>query len=130
MTPEPGPGTLMRHVWLAGGWAALLLGTIGIVLPLLPTVPFVILAAFCFSKGSRKLEKWMLDHPRLGPIVHDWREHHAVPLGAKILATVMMAISCTGAFVLFPADYQQWAWVPSAVCGPAAIWLWLLPTRK
>ena len=130
MTTDPGPNLLMRYVWLSAGWSALVLGAIGFFLPLLPTVPFVILAAFCFSKGSRHVEQWLLDHPRLGPIVRDWREHHAVPLGAKVLATVMMAISCTGAFFLFPAEYAKWAWVPSAICGPAAIWLWLLPTRK
>ena len=126
MTQEPEPRPLVRHAWMAAGWGALLLGAIGIVLPLLPTVPFVILAAFCFSKGSRRLEKWMLDHPRLGPIVRDWREHHAVPLGAKVLATVMMAISCTGAYFFVPL---QFAWIPTAVCGAAAIWLWRLPTR-
>jgi uncharacterized membrane protein YbaN (DUF454 family) len=130
MTEAREPGGVMRYVWLAAGWVSLALGAIGFFLPLLPTVPFVILAAFCFSKGSRKVEKWLLDHKHLGPIVRDWREHHAVPLGAKIFATVMMAISCTGAFLLFPAEYQRWAWVPSAICGPVAIWLWLLPTRK
>ena len=117
----------VRHLWIAAGAAALGLGVIGIVLPLLPTVPFVILAAFCFSKGSRRMERWMLEHPRLGPIIHDWREHHAVPLRAKQLATVMMAISCTGAWFLAPLKV---AWIPTAACTAVAIWLWRLPTRR
>jgi uncharacterized membrane protein YbaN (DUF454 family) len=116
-----------RYLWLAAGVASLAAGIVGIVLPLLPTVPFVILAAFCFSKGSRRWEQWMLDHPKLGPIVRDWREHHAVPLGAKILATVMMAISCTGTWFVAP---PRFAWIPTALCTIAAIWLWSLPTRK
>ena len=86
----------IRTLWLAAGVASLALGIVGIVLPLLPTVPFVILAAYCFSRGSRRWEQWLLDHPKLGPIVRDWREHHAVPLRAKQLATGMMAISCIG----------------------------------
>src|SRR5689334_10179795 len=87
--------TIARPLWLAAGWASLVLAGVGFVLPLLPGVAFVILAAFCFSKGSRRMEKWMLEHPRLGPMVRDWREHHAVPRSAKVLATVMMAGSCT-----------------------------------
>jgi uncharacterized membrane protein YbaN (DUF454 family) len=116
----------IRALWLAGGVAALAVGIVGIVLPLLPTVPFVILAAYCFSRGSRRWEKWMLEHPKLGPIVRDWREHHSVPRGAKILATVMMAISCTGAWFFVPLKF---AWIPTAACTGVAIWLWRLPTR-
>jgi uncharacterized membrane protein YbaN (DUF454 family) len=118
---------LVRGLWLVAGVVALVLGAVGIVLPFLPTVPFVILAAFCFSRGSRRWEKWMLEHPKLGPIVRDWREHHSVPRGAKILATVMMAISCTGAWFFAPLKF---AWIPTAACTVVAIWLWRLPTRK
>jgi uncharacterized membrane protein YbaN (DUF454 family) len=117
---------LARALWLAAGWSALALGAIGIVLPLLPTVPFVILAAYCFSRGSKHVEQWLLNHPRLGPIVKDWREHHAVPLRAKHLATVMMAISCAGTWFFAP---PRFAWIPTVVCAAVAIWLWRLPTR-
>ncbi|MGH8029867.1 MAG: YbaN family protein [Arenimonas sp.] len=118
---------LARGLWLAAGGVALVLGAIGIVLPLLPTVPFVILAAYCFSKGSKRWERWMLEHPRLGPIVRDWREHHAVPLRAKQLATAMMACSCAGAYFFVPLMY---AWIPTAACAGVAVWLWRLPTRS
>jgi uncharacterized protein len=118
---------LARGLWLAAGFGALVLGAIGIVLPLLPTVPFVILAAFCFSKGSQRWERWMLEHPKLGPIVRDWREHHAVPLRAKQLATLMMACSCAGTYFFVPLRF---AWIPTAVCTGVAIWLWRLPTRR
>jgi uncharacterized membrane protein YbaN (DUF454 family) len=127
---------VVRWLWLAAGFAALAAGVIGIVLPLLPTVPFVILAAYCFSKGSRRWERWMLEHPRLGPIVRDWRENHAVPLRAKQLAIVMMAISCTGTWLLVPMQVDwlgmdfRVAWIPTVLCTAAAVWLWRLPTRK
>ena len=118
---------VVRGLWMSAGVGSLVLGIVGIALPLLPTVPFVILAAFCFSKGSRRWEKWMLEHPRLGPIIHDWREHHAVPLRAKQIATVMMAISCTGVWFVAPLAV---AWIPTAVCTGVVIWLWRLPTRR
>jgi uncharacterized membrane protein YbaN (DUF454 family) len=118
---------LVRGLWLAAGVGALVLGAIGIVLPLLPTVPFVLLAAFCFSRGSRRWERWMLEHPKLGPIVRDWREHHAVPLRAKQVAIFMMACSCAGAYFFVPLRF---AWIPTAACTGVAIWLLRLPTRK
>jgi uncharacterized membrane protein YbaN (DUF454 family) len=119
--------SVVRGLWLAAGVASLVLGVIGIALPLVPTVPFVILAAFCFSRGSHRWERWMLEHPRLGPIVRDWREHRAVPLRAKQLATVMMATSCIGTYFFAPLKF---AWIPTALCTAVAIWLWRLPTRR
>jgi uncharacterized protein len=116
-----------RVLWLLGGWLALAIGLIGIFLPLLPTTPFVLVAAWCFSRGSPRVERWLLEHPRLGPVVRDWREHHAVPLPAKQLATVMMAISSLGAIFLLP---MPWSWLPAIVCTAAAIVLWRLPTRR
>ena len=114
-----------RALWLAAGYASLGLGIVGIVLPLLPTVPFVLLAAYCFSRGSKRVEKWLLDHPRLGPIVHDWREHHAVPRRARQLAIGMMAASCALMWWLEP----RYAWIPTLLCAAVAVWMLRLPTR-
>jgi uncharacterized membrane protein YbaN (DUF454 family) len=119
-------GPWARRLWIAAGVTSLVLGAIGIVLPLMPTVPFVILAAFCFSKGSAVWERWMLRHPRLGPIVRDWREHHAIPRGAKILATLMMASSCAMTWYFVP----EYAWWPTGICALVAAWLWYLPSRR
>lgn len=117
----------LRLVWLVLGAVALVLGIVGIFLPLLPTTPFVLLAAYCFSRGSARWERWLLQHPRLGPVIRDWRATRAVPLRAKQLATVMMAISSVGALLLLPGP---WAWVPAACCGLVAVWMWRLPTRR
>jgi uncharacterized membrane protein YbaN (DUF454 family) len=114
-----------RLLWLLAGFVSLLLGIVGIFLPLLPTTPFVLLAAFCFSRGSERVEAWLLNHRRFGPMVRAWRRNRAVPLRAKQLATVMMAASCIGtAWVL----HSPWRWAPSAVCLCVALWLWSLPT--
>ncbi|HSW24211.1 MAG TPA: YbaN family protein [Burkholderiaceae bacterium] len=116
-----------RLLWTAAGVLALVAGIVGIFLPLLPTVPFVLLAAFCFSRGSERCERWLLAHPRLGPIVRDWRAERAVPLRAKQLAWLMMAITCLWSAVALPARV---AWLPLLVCAATALWLWRLPTRR
>ncbi len=114
-----------RALWLAAGWASLALGVVGAVLPLLPTVPFVLLAAACFSRGSARWERWLLSHPRFGPWVRDWRASRAVPVRAKQWATAMMAVSATWAWFVMP----RWPWLPAVCCAVVAAWLWRLPTR-
>jgi uncharacterized membrane protein YbaN (DUF454 family) len=116
-----------RVLWAVGGAVALVTGIVGIFVPLLPTAPFVLLAAFCFSRGSARCERWLLEHPRFGPLVRDWRERHAVPLRAKQFATLMMAAGSLWAAFMLPARV---AWLPAAVCIAVAVWLWRLPTRR
>ncbi len=78
----------MRLIWLIGGFISLALGVIGIVLPLLPTVPFMLLAAFCFARGSERIHAWLLSHPIFGPPIEDWNSRGAIRPGAKRLATL------------------------------------------
>lgn len=87
---QPGP---LRYLWLFAGHVSVVLGVIGIFLPLLPTTPFLLLAAFLYSKGSETFESWLLDHPRLGPPIREWRSHRVVRPAAKILATVFISSS-------------------------------------
>jgi hypothetical protein len=61
-----------RVLWLVAGVLSLVVGVIGIVVPLLPTAPLVLLAAFCFSRGSERWEAWLLAHRRFGPMILDW----------------------------------------------------------
>ncbi|CUK09490.1 YbaN family protein [Shimia thalassica] len=82
----------MRYLWALFGLLALALGTIGIVAPLLPTVPFLLLAAFCFSKSSERLHNWLLSHPTFGPPIADWNERGAISLAAKRLATISIVV--------------------------------------
>jgi len=84
---------MVRFLWLAVGWLFVALGVIGIVLPLLPTTPFLLLAAFSFSRGSPRLLNWLLDHAHLGPPVHQWRAHGAIATRFKVAALVFMAAS-------------------------------------
>jgi uncharacterized membrane protein YbaN (DUF454 family) len=117
----------LRWVWLVCGTLSLATGLVGIVLPLLPTTPFVLLAAFCFSRASQRYEQWLLTHPRFGPMVRDWRDHHAVPLGAKRLAWAMMTVSSVTAWWLLPARV---GWIPGVCCGLVALWMGQLPSSR
>ncbi|WP_295042806.1 YbaN family protein [uncultured Paracoccus sp.] len=81
----------MRRVWYVLGMIALALGIVGIALPVMPTVPFLLLAAAAFARSSPRLERRILDHPTYGPPVRAWRERGAIGRLAKIWATLAMA---------------------------------------
>lgn len=85
----------MRHIatrslFILAGWISLLLGIVGAFLPILPTTPLVILAAFFFSKGSPRLHHWLLTRPYLGSMIVEWERHGIIRLRAKLLSTVVI----------------------------------------
>jgi len=81
-----GKSQFVRGVFLLLGIGFVLLGFIGAFLPVLPTTPFLILAAACFARSSPRLESWLLQHPRFGPLLCDWRARGAIPFRAKLMA--------------------------------------------
>ncbi len=84
---------MMRLVWLIIGLIAVALGTIGLFLPFLPTVPFLLLAAFAFGRSSARLHRWLMSHPTFGPMVRDWNERGAISRKAKYLATASILLA-------------------------------------
>lgn len=82
----------MRIFWLALGWLSIGLGILGIALPLLPTTPFLLLAAYAFSQGSERLHQWLLTHPTLGPPIADWNQHRAISRRTKLYATLSIGL--------------------------------------
>lgn len=93
---------MMRLVYIAIGCTAVVLGVAGIFLPLLPTTPFLLLAAWAFARSSPRLEAWLVRHPRLGPPISAWRERGAIPARAKIVAIAAMSASLTYIILLAP----------------------------
>lgn len=112
-------------LWRIGALVALALGAIGLAVPVLPTVPFLIVAAWAASKSSPKLERRLLAHPRYGPHIRAWREHGAVPRRAKWFATLGMLGSAT-IMQLTPAPVWARIAAPLAMLG-IAVWLWRRP---
>ena len=85
--------------WLVAGMVALAFGAVGAFLPVLPTTPFVILAAFCFGKSSPRLQSWLENTRLFGPMIADWREKGAIAPRYKIIAVAMMAVMFIGSFI-------------------------------
>jgi uncharacterized membrane protein YbaN (DUF454 family) len=115
---------MKRPLWVAAGAVSLGLGAIGTVLPLLPTVPFVILAAFCFARGSPAWEAKLLAHPIFGPHIRSWREKGAISRKGKLAATGAFAVS-----ILIGIWAMSWPYVaiPPVVAAICLSWLWTRP---
>ncbi|MCO8081313.1 YbaN family protein [Acinetobacter lwoffii] len=102
-----------------------ILGFIGAILPGMPTTVFLILAAWASSKGWPQMDDWLLNHPKYGPTLRDWRAHGTVPRKAKWLASIMMLIS--GIIMLFttaPLAVKAFTNITMLI---VAIWLWRRP---
>lgn len=83
---------IKRTFWLLFGLLSLLLGIVGVFLPLLPTTPFILLSAYCFSKSSKRLHLWLLNHKLFGPLISDWEKHGVIRYKTKCIATASMLL--------------------------------------
>ncbi len=91
--PDPTNRPRLRHLpWLVLGWTCVALGFVGVVLPILPTTPFLILAAFAFSKSSPRLRRWLIEHNIFGGPIRDWEEKGAIRPRYKVMACTAMAL--------------------------------------
>jgi hypothetical protein len=114
----------MRLVYLTLGSLSLLLGAIGIVLPLMPTVPFMLLAALFFAKGHPPTETWLLNHPQFGPHIIAWRERRAISRRGKLFASAAFTGSAVMGWLFVP---MPWAAVPTVVGVLGAAFIWSRP---
>jgi uncharacterized membrane protein YbaN (DUF454 family) len=116
---------VVRLLWRALAGGALLLGVVGIVVPGLPTVPFLLLAAWAGGKGWPALEARLLAHPRYGPTIARWRDHGAIPRRAKWLASGMMLLSASVLwFTALPLPVR--VVIPLFMLA-VAVWMWRRP---
>ena len=125
MSTKVRPAFRFRWLWLVIAYLSLVLGVIGAILPVVPTVPFVLLAAFAAARGSTRLHIWVLTNPSFGPMIRDWERYGAVSRRAKIVATLMMAIS---AVLMLLAAPKLWIAALGTGCmACVAVWLWCRP---
>lgn len=110
----------LRPLYLALGLLSLALGAVGAFLPLLPTVPFLLLATFCFARSNPAWEKKILDHPTWGPQVQDWRERRAISRKSKVIAIITLI---AGAAYTWWMVGPPWAYASLAVLTISGTWI-------
>jgi uncharacterized protein len=125
---RPVRSTATRLLFNVAGTLALALGIVGIFLPLLPTTPFVLLAAACYARGSRRFHDRLLANRTFGPMVHEWERHRSLPYRTKLSAIVLMSVTMSISIVFFVRP--TWLKLTLAVLGVAlAIWMYRIPSR-
>lgn len=90
-SPRGAIGMYVRFLWLTLGLLATASGLAGAVLPLVPTTPFLLVAAYAFARSSPRLHCWLLEHPRFGRLIRNWQDHGGIDPRAKALAVIAMA---------------------------------------
>jgi len=123
------PRMRSRVVLLVLGMVALGLGVLGLLLPLVPSVPFFIAAAACFARAHRPWHDWMLRQRIVGPALHDWYRHRALPFWTKAALIAATSLSFAVSITLFARP----AWLKltlGAVALGIVAWLWQIPARR
>ena len=113
--PSETNNPLLRYALLTLGWVSVALGVIGIFLPVLPTTPFLLLAAACFMRSSKRFYEWLVNHPRLGPWIRDYLEGEGIPRKAKVYAISLMWLSIGFSCWLVPLFWARLFMLTSAV---------------
>lgn len=113
----------LRLFFLGFGWLSVGLGIIGIILPILPTTPFLLVAVWAFSRSSPELAEKLRNHPRAGPYIRAWQDHGAIPVLGKVLAVSMMSVM--GIYLAGFSVLPGWAAV-SACLGLIAIGVYIV----
>ena len=116
---------IQTALWRLLAASAVLLGAIGIAVPGLPTVPFLLVAAWAGSHGWPELERRLLAHPTYGPSIRRWRENRSVPRKAKWLASALIATSITLILITPAPELLQWLLPPLLIL--ITLWLWSRP---
>jgi len=119
---------MTRWLWALLAWISLALGIIGAFLPVMPTVPFVLLSAFAATRGSDRLRGWLVSHPKFGRAILDWEQNGAVSRQAKRLSIGMMCVSSVSMAIFAPHWWM--AAIGIAVMALVSAWLWRRPEPR
>ena len=116
----------MRYLYLSGGVFFVGLGTLGMFLPVLPTVVFFLVAAILFARSNPEWERRIMEHPELGPPIRAFRERGAIGPGAKKAAIGAMIVS-SGLSAIFLNGWV--AWLPATICSVCAVYILTRPSH-
>ena len=119
---------MMRLIFAGFGSLFVGIGLVGAVLPVLPTTPFMLLAAGCYVRASPRFYNWLLNTRAFGPLIREWRQYRTIPWRTKLTAIALMAVTLSTSIVLVAK--QPYAQIAMALFGCAlAIWLYRIPSR-
>ncbi len=104
------------------------LAILGVMLPILPTTPFLLVAAGCFAKSSPKMQRWLLTNKIFGPMINDWQQHRSIPKKAKYIALSSIVLSVAWSSYMLKSIWLTLL-IIALVIGPF-IFLWRLPESK
>jgi uncharacterized membrane protein YbaN (DUF454 family) len=97
--------TLLKEILVGSGTFFLVLGIIGIFIPILPTTPFLLLAAACYARGSKKIYNWLINNKWLGEYVKNYREGKGIPLTIKIISITLLWITIIFSAIIIVSNY-------------------------
>lgn len=120
---------LWRGVLLAVGLLCTLLGVVGIFLPLLPTVPFLLLAAACFARSSERIHRWLINHVHLGPMIAGFLDGRGIPRKAKVRAITLVWLTIPPS-ALWLVSHPWLKGLLLAIALAVTLYLWKLPLRE
>jgi len=127
MDLRPATDPLKTFLYMVGGWACLSLAVIGALLPFLPSTPFVLLASWCFYRGSPRIHAWMHRSRWFGPTLDDWHHYHGIRRGLKHRAILLVALVVAVSLV-----YSSLAWwlryLFLAAVAVGLYTIWTVPT--
>ena len=127
MDLRPTTDPIASFLWVAGGWICVGLAMVGAVLPLLPTTPFLLLASWCFYRGSPRLHAWLHRSPTFGPLLDDWEHYGGIRRDVKRRAVTLVAVVVAAS--LFYGSLPWWLrYVALAAVGIGLYVIWSLPT--
>ena len=119
---------MKRWCLMALGWLAFATGIVGIVLPLLQTTPFMLLAAALFARSSPRFHGWLLAHPWFGPPILDWQQYRGIRRHARRRAIIFILISFSVSLLVVPLPWVRWLLVVIMVI--LLTWLMRLPVLE
>jgi hypothetical protein len=119
---------IKRTLLITIGWICVVLGVIGIFLPLLPTTPFLLLASACFMRGSPRLSRWLHQHPHFGPILNNWHQHRAVSAVVKRRANMSIVFSFAFSIYIVPLLWHKMMLI--VIATTLLIWFNRLPVME